>query len=144
MTTNNLKLALTLLLIIQTLSQTKTSSTDTSTTPNLISVSQRWGFGFLAGLGVSALGFITALMIVWCKNTASDACFEMTIKFLFSLAFGALIGDAMIHLLPDGYSAPGVDFRATSGIFIGSIVFFIILERVFAACGITHQHWHGA
>lgn len=67
----------------------------------------------------------------------------MTIKFLFSLAFGALLGDAMIHLLPAGYSGDGVDFRVTAGIFIGSIVFFILLERVFAACGVTHKHWHG-
>jgi len=36
---------------------------------------------------------------------ASDYCFEMTIKFLFSLAFGALLGDAMIHILPEAYAS---------------------------------------
>ena len=66
----------------------------------VITIPQRWGFGFLAGLGVSLIGFLTALVIVFCKNLASDACFEMTIKSLFSLAFGALLGDAMIHILP--------------------------------------------
>lgn len=58
---------------------------------------------------------------------ASDACFEITIKFFFSLAFGALLGDAMIHILPSGYSTKGIDFRATSGIFIGSIILFLLL-----------------
>jgi hypothetical protein len=66
----------------------------------------------------------------------------MTIKFLFSLAFGALLGDAAIHLLPSGFSAEGVDFRITAGIFIGSILFFLLLERIFSACGISHKHWH--
>jgi zinc and cadmium transporter len=67
----------------------------------------------------------------------------MMIKFLFSLAFGALLGDAMIHILPEAYTAEGTDSRVTAGIFIGAILFFLILERIFEACGITHQHWHG-
>lgn len=66
----------------------------------------------------------------------------MTIKFLFSLAFGALLGDVMIHILPVAYKADGSDFRVVAGIFIGAIVFFLILERLFEACGITHKHWH--
>jgi hypothetical protein len=68
-------------------------------------VPQRWGFGFLAGLGISLIGFLTALVIVFCKSMASDACFEMTIKSLFSLAFGALLGDAMLHILPSAYKS---------------------------------------
>jgi len=66
----------------------------------------------------------------------------MTIKFLFSLAFGALLGDAMIHILPDAYTIEGSDPRIVAAIFILSILFFLILERLFEACGITHQHWH--
>jgi hypothetical protein len=61
--------------------------------------SQIWGFGFLAGFGISLIGFLTALAIVCFKKMASDGCFEIIIKFLFSLAFGALLGDAMIHIL---------------------------------------------
>lgn len=118
---------ITLLLLTTQASCQNTTNPSTDNTVHLISVSQRWGFGFLSGLGVSALGFICAIVVVKCKDMASDACFEVTIKFLFSLAFGALLGDAMIHLLPSGYSAPGVDFRVTAGVFIGSILFFIIL-----------------
>jgi hypothetical protein len=59
----------------------------------------------LAGLGISLIGFFTALLIVFCKKFSSDQCFEVTIKTLFSFAFGALIGDVLIHILPHAYSA---------------------------------------
>lgn len=51
----------------------------------------------------------------------------MTIKFLFSLAFGALIGDVMIHILPEAYKSEESDSRVVAGIFIGSVAFFLIL-----------------
>ena len=96
--------------------------------PNIMNVSEIWGYGFLAGFGISAIGFLTALLIVCIKNLFSDTCFELTIKFLFSLSFGALLGDAMLHILPGAYMAEGSDLCVVAGIFIGSIIFFIILE----------------
>lgn len=85
----------------------------------------------MAGFGISLIGFVTALAIVCFKKMASDGCFEIIIKFLFSLAFGALLGDAMIHILGEAYKTEGSDTRVVAGIFIGAIMFFIILERIF-------------
>lgn len=73
------------------------------TISNILNESQIWGYGFLAGFGISLIGFLTALLIVCCKTVASDACFEITIKTLFSLSMGALIGDSMVHILPSAY-----------------------------------------
>jgi hypothetical protein len=70
-------------------------------------------------------------MIVCCKNLVSETFFDAMIKFLFSLAFGSLLGDSMIHILPEVYMSGQGDFRMVGGIFIGSIVFFIVLERIF-------------
>jgi hypothetical protein len=80
--------------------------------------------------------------VVLCKNIASDFCFEVTIKSLFSLAFGALIADVMLHILPEAYTNEECDSRIIAIIFIGAILFFLILERLFHAFGIVHSHWH--
>ena len=104
MTTNNLKITIILLLALTSICQDDHDGHDHEEESNLILVSERWGFGFLAGFGISLIGFLTAIVLVCSKNVASDFCFSVTIKFLFSLAFGALLGDAMIHLLPAGYS----------------------------------------
>jgi hypothetical protein len=77
-------------------------SSDGSSTRSL-DEAQSWGYGMLAGFCLSMIGFIAAIILVCCKSNASDACFEIVIKFFFCLACGALIGDAMIHILPDAY-----------------------------------------
>lgn len=146
-----LKLLFLLLLITITLSQSiKVADEDDhdeheeeNHKDHMIEVPARWGFGFLAGLAVSLVGFATALVIVFCKRLTSDTCFEMTIKFLFSLAFGALIGDVLVHILPEAFKSEETDSRIVAGIFIGSIAFFLIIERLFESCGVTHSHWHG-
>lgn len=66
----------------------------------------------------------------------------MTIKSLFSLAFGALIGDVMIHILPVAYKTEGVDSNIVAIIFIGAIILFLLLDRFFHAFGVSHSHWH--
>jgi hypothetical protein len=81
----------------------------------------------LAGLGISLIGFLAALVIVFCKKLSSDYCFEVTIKSLFSLSFGALIGDVMIHILPSSYKTEGTNSNYVALIFIGAIIIFLFL-----------------
>jgi len=68
--------------------------------------------------------------------------FTLTIKeerikkyiFIFvSLAIGALLGDAFIHLIPEGFNTIGNTTYLSIAIIIGIILFFII-ER--------YLHWH--
>lgn len=95
----------------------------------------------MAGLAVSLIGFLTALGIVCFKNFTSDDRFQVFIKFLFGLALGALLGDATIHILSEAYTAEGSDSRLVSGILVASLLFFLILERIFTLYGISHEHW---
>lgn len=60
---------------------------------------------------------------------------------LYALACGAIIGDAMIHILPEAFKSEFTNTHYVSLIFICAIAFFIILERAFKACGIVHEHW---
>ena len=50
-----------------------TQSTGTGTA--ILNASQSWGYGILAGFCLSLIGFIAAIILVCCKNNASDRCF---------------------------------------------------------------------
>ncbi len=54
-----------------------------------------------------------------------------------------MIGDAMIHILPESYQNENVKTTFVSLIFISAVCLFIIVERMFVFCGITHAHWEG-
>lgn len=60
---------------------------------------------------------------------------------LYSLGCGAMIGDAMIHILPQAYTNEALYSTYVSLVFIAAVCSFIIIERAFAACGVSHEHW---
>jgi hypothetical protein len=45
------------------------------------------------------MGFLAAIILVLAKKFCNDNIFNNVIKFMFSLAFGALLGDGIIHIL---------------------------------------------
>lgn len=47
----------------------------------------------------------------------------------------------MVHILPEAFMNESTNKKYVSLIFICAIAFFIILERLFKAFGITHEHW---
>jgi len=57
------------------------------------------------------------------------------------LAFGALIGDAIVHIMAEAYELPETNNNIVSLIFILSIVAFIFLDRLLHSLGIAHSHW---
>jgi hypothetical protein len=71
----------------------------------------------------------------------SPESFLHFVNLLYSLGCGAIIGDAVIHILPDAYKDPGTDSKVVSFIFICAVLFFLIIERLFEAFGIAHHHW---
>lgn len=113
---------------------------DHSTDPQAANLTneQIWGFGFLAGFGISLIGFLAAIVLLIGKKCCSLACFEMIIKFLFSLACGALLGDSLIHILAESYANTEMDPLIISCILICSILLFLILEKILESCGVTH------
>lgn len=70
-------------------------------------------------------------------------CFETLIKFLFSLSCGALVGDAVVHILSEAYSDEQTNKLIVSLIFIVSLFAFLLLDRILHAVGIAHSHWVG-
>jgi len=62
-------------------------------------------------VALSALGFLAAAALVGlrkCKCMKIDR-FKRLISILYSLACGALLGDALIHIVPDVYGDAGDD-----------------------------------
>jgi zinc transporter ZupT len=87
------------------------------------------------------IGFLAALLVVAAKNCISPGKFKVFAGLLYAFSCGALIGDAAIHILPESFTNPEIEPKLVSLIFIASIVFFLILERIFASLGIAHEHW---
>ena len=90
------------------------------------------------------IGFIAAIIVITCKRCCSDACFSILIKGLFALGCGALVGDALVHILPEAYGSKEVNNQVAALICLCSIMFFLMLERAFESCGVAHTHWQEA
>lgn len=107
----------------------------------MLTKAQIWGFGILAGIAVSMLGFFAAFVLVVAKKCCKEDYFEIIIKFFFSLAFGALVGDAIVHIMAHAYEYEGTKNSIVSLIFVLSVCAFILLDRALHAMGIAHSHW---
>lgn len=106
-----------------------------------LSTAERWGFGILAGFGLSAFGFVAAFILVMIGKKVESESFKNCIRALFALACGTLIGDAVIHILSEAYRTDTTNQYIVSLIFIGSLLFFMLLEKLMLRCGISHNHW---
>ena len=103
---------------------------------------QIWGFGFLAGLAISIIGFLAAIIVLILKKFCSLTSFEVIIKFLFSLACGALLGDTLVHILAESFHSEKTQSSIVALIFICSVFIFLVLQKVFEAYGVSHSHCH--
>lgn len=64
---------------------------------------QAWGYGFLTGFCLSLLGFVAAILLTCFQKCLTEGCFKYFVGLLYALACGAIIGDAMIHILPEAF-----------------------------------------
>ena len=80
------------------------------------------------------------MLIVSLKSCIIDKTYRIVISLLYALGCGAMIGGAMIHLLPDAYGNSEINSNYVSLVFICAVVAFILVERIFACCGISHAH----
>jgi zinc and cadmium transporter len=86
-----------------------------------------------ATLAVSVISFVGVLALPVSKNKQGP------ILILVSLAVGALLGDAMFHLLPEAAADPSISHRWPMLAVIGILAFFL-LEKVLCH---LHPHAHG-
>lgn len=79
--------------------------------------------------------------------------FDGFLKVLIAFAAGALLGDAVIHLIPEAFSSEEeeqeeegqqevVSLRLLSFFLCLGIFIFTILERIFLMLGVGHSHGH--
>lgn len=87
------------------------------------------------------IGFIAAFIVLVLKKCCNQNYFALVIKFLFSLACGALIGDSFVHILAEAYHSDETESSIVSVIVICSIAAFVILEKLFESFGVSHSHW---
>jgi zinc transporter ZupT len=92
-----------------------------------LTTEQSWVYGFLVGLGISLMGFAAALLLVCIRNLITPESFIIFVNMLYSLGCGAIIGDAVIHILPEAYKDTGADSKLVSLIFICAVLFFLII-----------------
>jgi zinc transporter 7 len=70
------------------------------------SSSKAWTYGMISSIGLGVIGFLMSSIVVLLK-TKTKFSFAPIIKVLIAFASGALIGDALIHLIPESFGAHG-------------------------------------
>lgn len=95
-------------------------------------ISSDIGIGFIAVLIVSLTSFVGALIFILSRDRINAF-----LPYLVSISAGALLGDAMLHLLPEAFET------ASSGIWVGVSILigfflFLLLEH-----GLHWHHSHG-
>ncbi|HEX8100477.1 MAG TPA: ZIP family metal transporter, partial [Actinomycetota bacterium] len=89
-----------------------------------------WLFTFVAVFVVSVLSFVGVLTLV-----IRQGLLRLLIPFLVSFAVGALLGDALLHILPELSKTGGVT-SSVAFVMVAGIVGFFVLEKFI--------HWHHA
>lgn len=88
-------------------------------------------YAFGSVLGVSLLSLV-GIMLISIKEDA----FRKYIPLFISVAVGALLGDAFIHLIPEAF-VESTDTNVTGLLIIAGVLSFFILEKF------LHWHHHG-
>ena len=132
-------------------------------TETVMTTSAKWGFGIGASLIISSLGFLcSAVMLLILKSKKlSSSALKYLILVLVAFAIGALLGDVVVHILPecfgghshgaeeeshDEHEHEEEEEESTPKTAISSLLvlvgfgFFVVLEKVFEWSGIVHSH----
>ena len=81
----------------------------------------------IASAGLIALGAVNTSLIVAIQQFISVRAFKMVINLLYALGCGAMLGDVMVHTLPNNYSNPNIKTSLVALLFIMAILAFILL-----------------
>jgi len=83
-----------------------------------------WGMTLVAVVGVSLISLVGILALL-----SRESFLRRVLPFLVSFAVGALLGDALLHILPELAEHGGLT-TGISLVVVGSIVFFFVLEKL--------------
>lgn len=119
---------------------------------NLLQEKYVWGAAIGVSLGYLVLSLILTALILLCvtKKKSSKKCLSLIISVFLALAVGSLIGDSVVHIMPDVFGPKSADVPlkdlpdskiSSLMILLGFFVFFI-LEKIFVLVGCGHSHGH--
>ena len=100
-------------------------------------------YGMASGAFVSFIGFIAAFLLLVLQKIIPIAAYTIIIQVLFAFSCGALLGETMLHILPEAYESPLMSNQNVSLTFIAAIISFLIIERLMEKIGVSDSHWHG-
>lgn len=127
-----------------------------------------WGVGIAVSVGFLVLSAILTLLIIACFiGKVNKVCLQNINSALISLAIGSLLGDSVIHIIPDIYgshkheesttSSNSTDSNASKNtsnsdeanpnitslmILVGFLAFYTI-EKIYVISGCEHSHGGG-
>lgn len=88
-------------------------------------------YGLLGVVLISLISFVGVFSL-----SIRDDILKRYIGYFISLAVGALLGDAFIHIIPESFES-GINRQAISLLIIGGILLFFVIEKF------IHWHHHG-
>lgn len=139
----NSSTALCALLIFVVVGPTRVAAESEVDASEMFTTTERWVYGLLTGVVLGLIGFLCAGVVVYLKKFTTIN-YESSLKVLVAFAAGALIGDALIHMIPEAFSVEEVsdplDPRLLSFFICLGIFVFALLERIFYLFGIAHSH----
>ncbi len=89
---------------------------------------------FYAFIGVAIVSLVSFVGVV--TLLLKEDALDKYINFLISLAIGALLGDAFIHLIPESFNS-NLNESLVGILIIGGILIFFVIEKF------IHWHHHG-
>ena len=113
---------------------------NTTTTTSTLTSAQSWGYGFLAGFGIALSALLGSIGIVCSRTCVKPRTFKIIASLLYAMGCGTMIGDAMVHIIPDAYANTALNGNYISLVICCSITFYILMERFMLACGIANEH----
>lgn len=117
---------------------------------NYLPADKVWGVGVATSIGYLVFSFLLTLCIVLCYNSkkTSKSCLSFITTSLIAMAVGSLLGDAVIHIMPNVYAnsnttntsadQPNTNISCLM-ILVGFFTFFS-LEKIFYIAGCGHSH----
>lgn len=75
------------------------------------------------------------------KGCISVSVFRLLLNMLYALACGTMVGDVILHSLPQAFTSTSTKLGYVGLLFLLSILFYIVMDRSFKYCGLTMQRW---
>ena len=93
----------------------------------------------MSGLGIVAIGFLAAILVISLRKCISNETFKVIRLLLSAIGCGAVLGDAFVHILPSTFGNAEVNSNIAAFIIIAAITFLIFMDRIFSKCGVSHE-----